>query len=234
MYVFRIKKIRQSNLGAKLVDCRQEKKLSLRDVYNISSIPIKYLKALEEERWQDLPGEIYLKNFLKKYCNVLDINFGICFKQYKKQKLKVVNQLQDKTKSQNKVKKHLKRYLEFITPTRFRNTIVALILLVLLSYIYFKINDYVRPPELVIDYPQKNLETSANVITIQGHTEDEVMVSINNENIPVEENGNFKIEVKLKYGLNRFEIVSSRKHSRQNKKEIVIFKKQIFKEGNNS
>ena len=56
MNSFKIKKIRQSNLGAKLIECRKEKNLNLEDIYKTCNIPVKYLKALEEERWSDLPG----------------------------------------------------------------------------------------------------------------------------------------------------------------------------------
>ncbi len=46
------------------------------------------------------------------------------------------------------------------------------------------------------------------------------MVFINSENIPVEEDGHFDFDVKLKYGLNRFYLTSQRKHGRQTKKKL--------------
>ena len=55
MNSFKVKKIIQSSLGDKLKQARNEKGLELKEVYQICQIPIKYLKALEEERWTDLP-----------------------------------------------------------------------------------------------------------------------------------------------------------------------------------
>ena len=229
MNSFKIKKIRQSNLGAKLIECREEKGLSLEGVYKDCNIPVKYLKALEEERWSDLPGEVYLKNFLEKYCNILDLNFKLCFKQYKKQIINDNNHLKDKTKNK-KQKQSFSSLLEFITPQRFKIILIIIVLIIFLGYIYFKIDDYVSPPDLIITYPYENFETTENIITISGQTEVEAMVFINSENVSVEENGNFSVDVKLKYGLNRFYITSQRKHGRQNKQEIIILKKQISSE----
>lgn len=227
MNSFRIKRIRQSNLGAKLIECRKEKNLSLENIYKTCSIPVKYLKALEEERWGDLPGEVYLKNFLEKYCDILNLNFRLCFKQYKKQIVNDNNHLKNKTKNK---KRNFSSLLEFITPQRFKIILIVIILIIFLGYVYFKIDAYISPPELVITYPCENFETIENVITISGKTEVEARVFINSENVSVEENGSFTIDVKLKYGLNRFYITSQRKHGQQNKQEIIILKKQISSE----
>jgi cytoskeletal protein RodZ len=233
MNSFRVRKIRQSNLGVKLIECRKERELSLEDIYRICNIPVKYLKALEEEKWNDLPGEVYLKNFLEKYCDILDLNFKLCFKQYKKQINNRESHLKNKTKNK-KPKQKISSLLEFITPRRFKVIMIVIILIIFLGYIYFKINDYASPPELEIIYPQENLETTENIITISGKTEAEAMVFINSENIPVEEDGHFDFDVKLKYGLNRFYLTSQRKHGRQNEKEIIILKKQISEDLNDS
>lgn len=238
---FRVKKIRKSALGQKLIDCREEKNLTLDDVYKICKIPIKYLNALEQEKWDDLPGEIYLKNFLHKYCNLLGLNFRLCFRQYKKQtqlKDKILHEKQKHTPSvstsskrvnlvQRKQKNKFNTLLEFITPKRFKIVLISIVLVIFLGYIYYKVDNYLSPPDLVIIYPEENFTTDKNIITISGKTEPEAMVFINKEKISVKENGDFDIDVKLKYGLNRFEIITQREHGRQQKEEVIIFKKQV-------
>jgi len=231
MNSFKIRQIRQTNLGAKLAECREEKNLSLEDVYRICNIPVKYLKFLEEERWNDLPGEIYLKNFLKKYCSILNLNFKLCFQQYQIQITTNSNHIKSKIESNSRKQKiNFNSLLEFINPQRFKIIVIVIVLIIFLGYLYFKISNYVSPPDLIITYPQGNFETTDNIITISGQTEIEAMVSINSENIPVEENGNFSGDVKLKYGLNRFVVTSQRKHGQPNEQEIIILKKQISEE----
>jgi cytoskeletal protein RodZ len=224
MNSFRIKKIRQSNLGAKLKECRAEKKLGLDDIYKTCNIPVKYLQALEEERWNDLPGEIYLKNFLEKYCQTLGLNFKLCLRQYQKQ---IISSSHLKNKKENKKQKQtFSSLLNFITPKRFKVIMIIVVLIIFLGYLYFKINDYISPPDLVVNYPYENFETIENIVTISGQTEIEAMVFINTEIVSVEEDGSFHVDVKLKYGLNRFYLTSQRKHGRKNEQEIIILKKQ--------
>jgi len=225
MNSFRIKKIRRSNLGTKLREVREEKNINLEDVYQKIGIPVKYLQALEEERWKDLPGEVYLKIFLNKYCHLLNINFKLCFRQYQKQIKK--NRALPTVRVKGGLKKRLNLFFNFFTPQRFKIILILIVLIVLSGYLYFKINNYISPPDLVIGYPQESFETSDNIITIKGQTEAEATVFINGENISVEEDGSFNFDVKLKFGLNKFSITSQREHGRKNQKEIMILKRQI-------
>lgn len=221
MNSFRIKKIRQSNLGVKLKECREEKELRLEDIYQTCNIPVKYLQALEEERWSDLPGEIYLKNFLEKYCSVLGLNFKLCFKQYNKQIV-----LKEKHFQKKKPKQNFSSLLDFLNPKRFKVIMIIIILIIFLGYLYFKINNYISPPDLIINYPPENFETMENIVTISGQTEIEAMVFVNSESVSVEEDGQFHTDLKLKYGLNRFYLTSQRKYGRHNNQEVIILKKQ--------
>jgi len=231
MNSFRIKKIRRLNLGSKLKECRLEKELSLEQVYQQINIPVRYLEALEEEKWKNLPGEIYLKKFLDKYCHFLKLNFSLCFRQYQKQIRKEKSIFRPKS-SKKKLKERMELFFNFFTPRRFNIILLLIILVFLLGYLSVKINDYISPPDLIITYPLKNFETSDNLIVIKGQTKPEAEVFVNGENVSVEEDGSFKIDVKLKFGLNKFNITSQREHGRKNQKEIMIFKKQISQEKN--
>jgi len=57
----------------------KRKIFNLNYVYKVVNIPLKYLQALEAEEWNKLPGEVYIKNFLKTYCEFLGLNHRLCF-----------------------------------------------------------------------------------------------------------------------------------------------------------
>ncbi len=223
MNSFRIKKIESLDLGIKLSEARKIKKFDLNYVYGATNIPLKYLQAIEAEEWDKLPGEIYIKNFLKTYCEFLGLNYKLCLKQYQKQSPELV--------LKNKKKKNI---YSFITPKRFKIFIFVLIFSVFITYIYYRVSDYTRPPKLNIIAPIENFTTLKNIIKITGQTEPESIVSINNEDVSVNEEGSFYLDVKLKYGLNKFEIISQRKHSQENKVELIIFKKRVEDNLNNN
>jgi len=61
-------------LGQALKNRRLQKGLALEDVTRALRIPIRYLTALEEERWTDLPARVYLEGFLVKYADHLGLD----------------------------------------------------------------------------------------------------------------------------------------------------------------
>lgn len=61
-------------LGAALRRAREAKGLSLRDVQAELRIRQRYLEALEEGRWQDIPGATYARGFARSYGRFLGVD----------------------------------------------------------------------------------------------------------------------------------------------------------------
>ncbi|HZS24052.1 MAG TPA: RodZ domain-containing protein [Gaiellaceae bacterium] len=61
-------------IGATLREAREKRGLSPADVHRELRIRERYLTALEEERWELLPGEAYTKGFLRGYAEFLGLN----------------------------------------------------------------------------------------------------------------------------------------------------------------
>lgn len=76
----------QELLGEILKKRRQERGLSLNDVAQRIRIRRQYLEALEDERFEEFPGEAYLKGFLRNYAEFLDLNPGEMFARYRAQR----------------------------------------------------------------------------------------------------------------------------------------------------
>ena len=76
---FKRQSISHSELGSYLKNLREEKNVSLETAARSTGISLKYLKALEAEEFEKLPGLIYAKNFLKNYLIFLggDIEKGM-------------------------------------------------------------------------------------------------------------------------------------------------------------
>lgn len=63
-----------AELGELLRKAREEKGLSLAQVEEATKIRTAYLQALEDEAWDQLPGRIYAKGFLKNYAHYLGLD----------------------------------------------------------------------------------------------------------------------------------------------------------------
>ncbi len=61
-------------IGSSLRTAREQRKLDLADVEQVTHIRRKYLQALEDERFDVLPGEAYVKGFLRTYADQLGLD----------------------------------------------------------------------------------------------------------------------------------------------------------------
>src|SRR3954451_18420741 len=58
-------------IGASLAAARRARGLGLRDAERITCMRVRYLSALEEERFDALPGRTYARAFLRTYATAL-------------------------------------------------------------------------------------------------------------------------------------------------------------------
>ena len=70
------------DIGASLREARTRRGLSLDDVTAGLRIRERYVTALEEERWDLLPGEAYAKGFLRMYAEFLGLDGSLCVDEY--------------------------------------------------------------------------------------------------------------------------------------------------------
>jgi transcriptional regulator with XRE-family HTH domain len=69
-------------IGASLREARTRRGLSAADVHKAVRIRERYLTALEEERWEMLPGDAYTKGFLRTYAEYLGLNGHLYIDEY--------------------------------------------------------------------------------------------------------------------------------------------------------
>jgi transcriptional regulator with XRE-family HTH domain len=70
------------DIGASLREAREQRGLSLEDVRKSLGFRERYLVALEEERWELLPGDAYTKGFLRTYAEFLGLNGTLYVDEY--------------------------------------------------------------------------------------------------------------------------------------------------------
>ncbi len=62
-------------IGRYLQKERRNRKISLKDIAGETRINIRYLKAIEEGKIEDLPQDPYLTVFLKSFCQQIGLDF---------------------------------------------------------------------------------------------------------------------------------------------------------------
>ena len=72
-------------IGARLREARMRGKIDINQVEADTKIRAKYLRAMENEEWSLLPGEIYSKTFLRTYADYLGMDSRELLDDYRRQ-----------------------------------------------------------------------------------------------------------------------------------------------------
>ncbi|PKL72101.1 hypothetical protein CVV26_03035 [Candidatus Kuenenbacteria bacterium HGW-Kuenenbacteria-1] len=203
------KKISTETLGEKLKKTREEKKMDLSKIEEITGIQIKYLVALEKGDYHEIHGEIYLKNFLKTYAQVLNLNLEEIFNLYQTEQ-EILNKFNPNIFPEIKNKTRL-----LFIPNIFKKSLIVIFLIILLCYIVFEVNNIISPPKLIIQEPIDNLTISESIINVIGKTEINSNVMINEQEVLKNSDGSFNKTINLQAGLNSIKISAQKKHSRE-------------------
>lgn len=186
--------------GELLRAARIKRRISINRAAADLVIKKEHLTALEEENWQELPEQPYVKAYIKSYAAYLKLDPDFVLAVHRRE-------FDERKFPQKPVPENKKRF--FITPTKLLNLVFALAIVTFVAYILVQYSSALSAPKLDIVSPQNDEVTSVPAIKIIGKTEKDATVSINGEFAPVDEDGNFSYEYTLSDGKNIFEIISS-------------------------
>jgi hypothetical protein len=71
------------DIGSKLRDARVRAKIDISEVEQQTKIRAKYLRALEDEEWELLPGPTYVRSFLRTYAEFLGLDGRLLVEEYR-------------------------------------------------------------------------------------------------------------------------------------------------------
>ena len=70
-------------IGETLREARMRRRIDMADVETATKIRAKYLRALESEEWELLPGPTFVKTFLRTYADYLELDSRLLVEEYK-------------------------------------------------------------------------------------------------------------------------------------------------------
>lgn len=185
-------------LGEFLKNVREDKEITLESAEAGSKVKLKYLVAIEAGNWQSLPSMVYVRGFVLAYAKFLDID--------KKETEQLFGQEYGFIDQQNSESLGHKRLFSnkkvLITPKLMVYSFFSVFLLFMFGYIFYQIIGFAGSPILRINSPSNNTVLEADNINIQGVTDNNDLLTVNDENVPVTTDGSFSTNVKLQKGIN--------------------------------
>ncbi|MFA5127068.1 MAG: helix-turn-helix domain-containing protein [Patescibacteria group bacterium] len=214
---------RNQTLAEKLKLARLDKNVSLADLSKQLCVPTKYLEYLEAGQWSSLPGDVYVRAWLRQYAKLFSLALDSLLADYQIEKN--ISRKIDTVEFAGKIKQPT-------TPPWWRPRLgrwlaIGLVVLALLAYLSWEVFNIIAPPSLAIAQPPNNFKTTATTVEIIGRTKAEATLIINNELVLLDEQGNFKKTVNLVVGLNNLQISAKKKHSQTRHLELVILREAL-------
>lgn len=210
------------SVGEKLKQARVNANLSLAEVARRINISARYLEAIESGNHSLLPGEVYAKNFLKAYVKFLGLNEGEYVDRFASEQ-----KIYTKTSRSQDFKKpvaKVSRVNLLVAPKVLRGVVVFLLAVAVLVYLGGRFKAIVAAPELTVTSPVENIKTAENFIAVSGQSEVGTVVSINGQQIVIDEQGNFNELIDLQTGVNIIEVAAEKRHGKQTKvyRQVIV------------
>lgn len=207
--------MKTKTIGEILREERERHRVTLNELAQETRIRLQYLKALEQNKFDELPAATFVKGYIKTYARL----FG-----FDHQPLIALLRRDFKESAKGKLVP-----LEFIKPLLKKRsiwqrpvTMVLLGLVLLLSTIagYVGIQWYKlsQPPTVTIESPKDDESVSARVV-VQGHTEQDAVITVNDQPVALQPDGSFRTEIFLpREGLNTLTVKAT---DRRNKTSVM-------------
>jgi len=194
-------------LGWELKTAREAKGLSIEEAVKKTQIPLKYLEALENNRFFDLPkAKSHRQAYMRELCKLYNLNFeDIAYKFDCEGGLKLL------TKSYfPKSDKYNLQPLSLVV----KNLAFILSVFLFVVYLGWQIHGIVTPPKLIVYSPIEGQLSNRAETAIQGETDKESQLEVNGKEIKVNEQGKFNDVILLSNGVNTITLSTTKKHGK--------------------
>lgn len=160
-----------------------------------------FLRAIEEGRYDKLPDPVYTRGFIRNYATALGLDAEKEIMPFYRREMKA-----DKNKTYGSPPQPIDRPRFNITPGVVLSTLATTAIVLFLATLFWQYRSFAGIPILIIQQPPADLVTTHDFVEVQGRTDPDAKITINGQTAPVDNEGWFRLQVTLKYGLNRIEI----------------------------
>jgi len=192
-----------------LKNTRLDKEWELSDISKKIKVSVKYLEAIENEQINCFPQEPYCSLIIKDYADYLGLNGTDILALFRRD-----------FDQKRKTKNIPKSTFSFTPKFTFIVSIIFIILLfsIYLTSEYFKFH---QPPKLKVNWPLE-ATVSSSVIEINGITNPESTIRINDDLIIINSDGSFQKKISLSSGKNTVTVESTSPNGKTTVEEKVI------------
>lgn len=174
------------------------KGLSAARLQQLTGIPERFLQALLQGEFNKMPAAPYVRGYLMKISEILNLNGEEIWRHYKKETEVKTSGAADRLPENRFAIKTVKNKKGVIIWTA--------IAIAMIVYLVFNINRILGRPSITITIPSSEISmTTYPAVTLTGKIDPKDTLKINGQEITVNKNGEFEKTHSLQLGLNNFE-----------------------------
>lgn len=212
------------SLGEWLRGRREEMNVELDQVAHDLKVPKSYLQGLEEENGDKLPADVYIQGFLKNYAEYLRLNPRKALRLFKKER-GIKKNIEKERKPFRRIKVD-KKPLFILNPKFLRISLVVAVIVAAVVYLVISIASFTDVPTIALESPGNGSELSETQVNFRGSVDrSDTELSINGQQVFVDEAGNFNAAIDLGEGLNTFTLVAKNRFGKEESQEVTVFRK---------
>jgi len=204
-------------VGILLQSARVAQRLTLEDVERATKIRAKFLSAIEEDDFSQIPSQVYTKGFIKNYSEFLKLDSDMMLAFYRRQTMDVAkSSLLPKGMSNQLTPSWFS-----LTPGKFVMIMLAACAGIFFLYFFFQYRHLQNPPNLSVERPVQDQLFEEKKIDAVGKTDPDATMTINGVSTLVRSDGTFFDQVSLEPGINSLTITAT---SRYGKSTTIVRK----------
>jgi cytoskeletal protein RodZ len=209
-------------VGQILKEARENKLYTLEDIEKHTKIRVEMLEALEKDDFDKLPPLTFIQGFIKNYGRFLGLDAS--------KLLAVFRRDYEAKKHPPMVMESLKKPIEnkrfFLQPSHLIGLTVVLIVLCFFAYLWVEYRQFAGSPDLVLNSPAEGQTVEIPSVVVEGKTDPDAKVKINDQDVGVDQDGKFREEIKLSNSSNELTVTSTSKFGQVSTEKRTVFVKK--------
>lgn len=210
-----------NTIGNILKRAREKKGLDLAVCSSYLKIQPRFLIAIEGDDYQIFENSFQAQGFFVNYAEFLDLNISNLLPRWRKdvsdffptEKFYVKKFYKPKMARPLRIVLTLDKILYFIG---------SFLVLGFFIYVYSTYQSSVYNPKLEIFEPENNSIVENNIVDIFGKTDADAILSLNNEKLTIQTDGNFSTSIKLSEGINNFKFSSVNPYGKETVSVLTV------------
>ena len=203
-------------VGEVLKKQRQKLDKTLEQVALDTKIQPRFIRYIEDDDFKKFDSSVYAQGFIKIYAKYLDLDEERMLAIYRRS----VPEKNVRDYSKRETDSYTKKGVR-VTPQSIAIILSILFLTLILSYIGYQVYQFQSPPEITILSPEDQTSIDVNEIQVQGVTDTNSSVFINDNPVEIDQDGNFSYTIELNPGVNLITIQAKKNNSTQESVETL-------------